>query len=365
MGDSAFFRIIQFLMALFTLIVAVLTTFTYIGSNYGGMFQIFAIYGLIQPILILLNIAFLVYWVIRVKYWVIIPIFALVTNFESISSVFQIPFKNNSILDNGEENFRIGTYNVKGFYHGQRNLTVSMTSDFMKEKQVDILCLQEVDFDTIFSIDSIYMAFNNLPYRSVVISERPGFSLMILSKFPILQSGRIRFVHEGNQAMYSDLLVNGDTLRIFNFHLQTTNFNQARFPLVPEHWLWDWTGEAKKSMRVYDVLRSNFSKRTQQAAYLQSKIIETKYPTLVCGDMNANPSSYTYHQIKGTLKDGFKTCGSGYEYTLNGLHKLFRIDYIFHSKTLRGLNYNSYVLDFSDHKPVIMETSLKKPAPNF
>jgi len=76
--------------------------------------------------------------------------------------------------------------------------------------------------------------------------------------------------------------------------------------------------------------------------------------------MNSIPSSYAYHQIIGHLKDGFKTCGSGYEYTMLGLYRLYRIDYIFHSDDFEGYSYNSYKLDFSDHKPVIMKLSLKR-----
>jgi len=74
--------------------------------------------------------------------------------------------------------------------------------------------------------------------------------------------------------------------------------------------------------------------------------------------MNSIPSSYTYHQIKSNLKDGFKTCGSGYEYTLIGLFKLYRIDYIFHSDYFKGMDYKSYQLDYSDHKTVIMNLCL-------
>jgi len=359
MRDSAFLRIIRFFIALFTLIATTLAIFAFIGANYGGAFQIFAFYALFQPILIILNFIFLIYWAIRLKLWAFMPLIALLLNLEFINSVYQIPLKHHKTLEYANTGIVAATYNVKGFYHGQRPLTVSMISDFMKEKNVDILCLQEMDFDTTFTVDSIARAFNNLPYRAVALSEREGFNLMILSKFPIIHSTRIRYGDEGNQAMWADLLIQNDTIRLFNFHLQTTNFNQARFPLVPENWLWDLSGEVEKSMTVYDVLMENFRKRTIQARFLSKQIKETRYPVLVCGDMNSNPSSFTYHLIKGNLNDGFRSCGSGYEYTLQGLHKLYRIDYIFHSDDFQGIEYKSYLLDYSDHKPVIMNVSLK------
>jgi endonuclease/exonuclease/phosphatase family metal-dependent hydrolase len=120
------------------------------------------------------------------------------------------------------------------------------------------------------------------------------------------------------------------------------------------------SSQAEKSMGVYEILQGNYKKRAKQAAYIHHLIEASPYPVLACGDMNSNPSSYTYHQIKGKLKDGFKTCGRGYEYTMLGLYRLYRIDYIFHSRDFDGYSYKSYKLDYSDHKPVIMNLALKK-----
>lgn len=360
MEKSAFRRIIGFIIVLLTFFATTLSLLAFISSNFGGAFQIFAFYGLFQPLLIILNFIFLIYWTLRLRIWAFLPLIALILNYGFITSVYQIPKKAKETGNAGSPCIRIGTYNVRGFYHGQRPLTVSLISEFMKEKEVDILCFQELDADSVYTVDSIAKAFSFLPNRSLAQSDIPGFSLMILSRFPMVKARRIRFGNSGNQAMWADLLINNDTIRVFNFHLQTTNFNQARFPLIPENWLWDLSGEAEKSKTVYDILQMNFIKRTRQADFIHSKIAATKYPTLVCGDMNSNPASHTYHQIKGHLHDGFKTSGSGYEYTLTGLYRLYRIDYIFHSDHFKGSKYKSYLLDYSDHKPVIMELRLNK-----
>ena len=84
-------------------------------------------------------------------------------------------------------------------------------------------------------------------------------------------------------------------------------------------------------------------------------ITASPYPTLVCGDFNSLPSSYTYRTMKGDkLKDGFQTCGHGYMYTFRYFKKLLRIDYILHTKDFEGLDYFSPEVDYSDHKPVVM-----------
>ena len=360
MRDNPFLRIIRFFITFFTIFAAGMSMLGYIGSHFGGFFQIFAFYGLIQPILIILNSLFLIYWAFRFEFWFWLPLFALILNLGFINSVYQLPgnAKTKDII--GDTPIIIGTYNVQGFCHGRRSLTASMISEFMEKKEVNILCLQEVDLDSVYTLDSLAKTFNFLPYRSYAKSKIKGFNLLILSKYPILKSSKVRFEKTGNQAMWADLLIKKDTVRIFNFHLQTTNFNQAKFPFVPENWIFNLSDEAEKSMVVYKILIANFKKRVKQANFIHLEIEKTPYPTLICGDMNSNPASYTYHQIKGRkLKDGFITCGSGYEYTFVGLRSLYRIDYVFHTENFAGKKYKSYFMDFSDHKTIVMELSLK------
>jgi len=360
MRDSALIRMIRYTLVVCTILVSFLSICAYINSRHGGIFEIFGFYGIFQPILIILSILLFFYWAIRLKAIVIVPLIAIALNWGYIGSVYQLPIKQNNVYGTGKVSFNLATYNAQGFKIGhQRPSIVGVISDFMKGKKVDVLCLQEVDYDSTFTIDSIARSFSYLPYYAKAISEKPGFHLMILSKFPIVGSTHFHFGHEGNQAMQADLLIEGDTVRIFNFHLQTTNFNQSKFEIVPEDWLWHIYGEAEKSTTVYNILHKNYQKRTVQAAFVRKQIEATPFPVIACGDMNSNPSSYTYFQLKGSLKDGFKTCGRGYEYTLLGLYRLYRVDYIFHSKDFDGYSYQSYKTRYSDHKPVIMGITLK------
>ena len=73
-----------------------------------------------------------------------------------------------------------------------------------------------------------------------------------------------------------------------------------------------------------------------------------------------NVISYTYHHLRKTLKDGFRTAGNGYMYTYRYAKRMLRIDYIFHSPSLKGIEYYSPDLDLcSDHNPVIMEVEIQ------
>ena len=120
------------------------------------------------------------------------------------------------------------------------------------------------------------------------------------------------------------------------------------------------TGTEHAILKLTDGLEENFVKRAAQAEHMHKLITASPHPTLVCGDFNSLPSSYTYHTMKGNrLKDGFQTCGHGYMYTFRYFKRLLRIDYIFHSEELEGLDYFSPELDYSDHNPVVMRMKIK------
>ncbi|WP_347396275.1 endonuclease/exonuclease/phosphatase family protein [Parabacteroides leei] len=72
-------------------------------------------------------------------------------------------------------------------------------------------------------------------------------------------------------------------------------------------------------------MKSNYRKRAEQADMIHAEIKCSPYPVLVCGDFNDTPASYTYHRVRKDLVDGFRDCGSGYQYTFRQLYNLIVI----------------------------------------
>ena len=67
---------------------------------------------------------------------------------------------------------------------------------------------------------------------------------------------------------------------------------------------------------------------------------------------------YKRQHLRKTLKDEFRTAGNGYMYTYRYATRMLRIDYIFHSPSLKGIAYYSPDLDLcSDHNPCLLYTS--------
>lgn len=96
----------------------------------------------------------------------------------------------------------------------------------MRHEQVDVLCLQEFLDDGEFPADSIGALFSRrMPY---FVSEGNG---AVASRYPILDCKYVRFPDTSNDYLRADLLVEGDTLRIFSVHLQTSGIAQVAPPL--------------------------------------------------------------------------------------------------------------------------------------
>ena len=227
----------------------------------------------------------------------------------------------------------------------------------MKEQGVDILCMQEFGSNREFNEDSVKQVLSTWPYYSIP-KPTDGTSILqvaLFSKFPIQNTVLITHPDSRNCSMQCDINVNGKTIRIFNNHLQTTEVSSNKRILEKELATENTTGTENAIHKLATGLEENFVKRAAQAAELHRMITSSPYPTLVCGDFNSLPSSYTYRTMKGDkLKDGFQTCGHGYMYTFRYFKKLLRIDYILHTKDFEGLDYFSPEVDYSDHKPVVM-----------
>lgn len=165
----------------------------------------------------------------------------------------------------------------------------------MRHEQVDVLCLQEFLDDGEFPADSIGALFSRrMPY---FVSEGNG---AVVSRYPILDCKYVRFPDTSNDYLRADLLVEGDTLRIFSVHLQTSGIAQLR-----RRFQKDYNREAPVDSMLGAVDR-NSRIRAAQVREIRAETDASPYPVILAGDFNDTPSSYTYREMKGALTDGFR-----------------------------------------------------------
>jgi len=316
-----------------------------------------AFLGLFLPALIILNIIFIIYWALRRRFWVWIPVMAIIANSGFLNSIFQFQLREKALLP-GHKSLTVATYNVHSFGKEADGYSCKEIARYMNEQKVDVICFQEFMATKEFPMDSIKKAFSAWKYDVMTPSNLDLIPLAIFSKYPIAKNELTMYTNSNNCSLWCDISIGNKKVRIFNNHLQTTNLSQNRKRLQEEL---DMGNEGLKGV-MYDIMRitkENFIKREQQAQIIHRLSLQSPYPVLLCNDLNSIPSSHAYHEIKGNLKDGFKTCGHGYAYTFRYYKRMLRIDYIFHSPELQGIRYFSPNLDLcSDHNPVIMEVGI-------
>ena len=152
--------------------------------------------------------------------------------------------------------------------------------------------------------------------------------------------------------IFTDLLINSDTIRVYNCHLQSYRLREAEINTIDSIDFNNHPKTKEKLMVLSLKFKEALIKRAEQAATLRENINKSPYPVIVCGDFNDTPISFTYRTVKGDLKDSFTQSGKGTANTYNGKLPSFRIDYILYSPIFTSYNFKVSSINHSDHFPI-------------
>ncbi|MET7027979.1 endonuclease/exonuclease/phosphatase family protein [Sediminicola luteus] len=300
-----------------------------------------SILSLTVPILVLINIIFLLYWTFGQKKQLVLSLTVLVLGYFLLGSFFNFKFSKENIL---EEDLSVMTYNVRGFnkYNWIEDTSLGdQIIDFVKEEDPDILCFQE--FSRIRN-----RQLKHYPYHYITSPSEKNKSIQaIYSKYPIITKGSLGFPDTSNNAIYVDIKYNKDTIRVYNLHLQSLKVIPKAEAISKE-----------PSSRLYRRLSKTFMNQQKQAEIVFEHSENIAYKKIICGDFNNNQFSNVYHIIKGEMKDTFEKLGTGYGRTYNFEYYPVRIDFIFVDKDLEVKAHKNYDVKLSDHFPVMASIKL-------
>lgn len=158
-------------------------------------------------------------------------------------------------------------------------------------------------------------------------------------------------------SVWADLLIDDDTVRVFNNHLHSTAINASDNAYITQHQFLLDTARETKIRSIVGRLRANSVLRADQVDSIGRVIEQTRARKIVCGDFNDTPMSYVYRTMAHGLRDAFRSCGSGYSHTFRGFFNTLRIDYVL-NEGFDPVTYETLMVDYSDHHPVIVR--LKK-----
>lgn len=354
MGKLAVYKYISLM---FLVLQCVLTVFT-IMALYGGDVNpaghsARAMLVYILPILIGANVIMLLYWLVRRK-WIhaLIPVITIAFCIPYIGTIYQ--FRSVDKKAGGDKGLKIATYNVAMFGRETSGFLALDILAQMRRQKVDVLCMQEYNETSGDKKNSkSYMEY--FPYMAVGRGD-----MVVFSRYPIKESKTLDFEDSNQSAMWADVDVNGQVIRFFNVHLQTTGINRTMHQANKLQAQNPYEDYSMSNSRVMNAIFGNYMLgmmfRAGQSITIANEKHNSVNPCILCGDFNDVPYSYVYNTMLGNMVDGFKECGGGWMYTYRG-KKAVRIDYIFHDEFFKGLTYYKEDLTTSDHLPVFMKVT--------
>ena len=303
-------------------------------------FALLSVFSLGVPLLIVANFIFMLFWLFRLKRQTLLSLLVLLIGINHVTSVYEISSEEEEEII-GSNVLEILTYNVRQFnqYGWAEDVDIPQKiTAFIKEQDPDVLAMQEYYKGELEIAGSFSYKYINLK------QDDAEFGLAIFSKFPIINTGSLDFpTNSNNNAIFADIVKNGDTLRVVNVHFQS-------FGVKPSL----ETIEKEQSKKVFLGMGQTFVKQERQMNIVKEVVLSSPYPSVILGDFNNTAYSYIYRELKDIgFNDAYKEAGNGFGKTFELFGVLpLRIDFILPQESIEILTFENHVVPYSDHFPI-------------
>ncbi len=332
----------------------------------------FAFFGIAYPVLLIINLLFVVIWLILWNRFIFISLLTIFVGIGNLRTI--IPLRFGSIKPASPAAFKVATYNVHSLYGNQADNvqpeTRSQVTDFLAGENPDLVCVQEFYaigeeyLKTLHkfsrSIRLEYFFFKN--YRDFWQKTKIN-AIATFSRYPIVDQGFFRLQEKSTFGIFTDIAIHGDTIRVYNLHLESIRLGNDDYSFYSN--LTDPGADeknfAKGSRKMLWKLKKAFALRAMQVEMLTAHMKYSPYPVLICGDFNDTPSSFAYHTLSLNRNDAFVSSGNewiGSTYA-GGRFPAFRIDYMLYDDFFTATSYQKKEVSMSDHYPVISTFTFK------
>lgn len=324
-----------------------------------------ALISLSYPIVLLINLLFVIYWLLRLRVWLLISLLAILIGWNHLTATIRI--SGNTEIPEDMATLKVMSYNVRYFdrfsWVNKENVqTRNQIFQLIKNESPDIICFQEFyndqtpSFSTVDSLSKKY----GLPYYhaefALVRSKKRSYGTATFSRFPIIKKDIFRFTNNiHNFAIISDIVVKPDTFRVFNVHFESIRLSEEDRMFINEisRQVGDQDEAVSRYRQISSKLRFAADLRASQSREIRALVINSPYPVILCADLNDTPTSYAYNQLTRNLNDAFAESGSGLGNTYIGFLPAFRIDFILYSPYFESRSYRTIPERLSDHYPVV------------
>ena len=196
-------------------ILAILLLFSFLLQFIKpSLFPYLSFMSLSVPILLIINLLFFVYWLVKLKKQFILSLFVLLIGYNQVLSFFKL---SDNLERVSPDTISVMSYNVRLF-----NLYNWIDSDvendiisFVGSQEPDVINMQEYRSTERFSLD-------NYQFQHSSLSDGiTSYGLATFSKLPIVNKGIIKSDNLSTIAIFIDVKKYSDTLRFYNIHLQS------------------------------------------------------------------------------------------------------------------------------------------------
>lgn len=320
-------------------------------------FALPAFFGLAYPYILLINFIIAVTWAVNLRYEALISVFIIALGFNHLTNYIKF-FKP---ANDKQGTFKVMSYNLRLFNYFETPKKVGSENkilEYIKTIQPEIICFQElfITGNAIEKDQEIRKALGGNYYsHSKLLGRKKNqyYGIVTYSRYPIIRKGEIRHPGSSSLSIYSDIVIEKDTFRIFNNHLQSFRLRRMERSLIEELTSSDDNQKIEEIKTLSISLKQGFVRRALQAQVVKNYIDRSPYPVIVLGDFNDTPVSYSYRKIRKGLNDAFVKSGYGAGFTYNGNYPPNRIDYILYDNNLVSTKFEILKVRYSDHYPIL------------
>jgi len=333
-----------------------------------------ALFGLAYNYVLLLNILFIIFWLLFKWKYALFSFLAILAGFNHVSRHFQTGILNSSpVGDETRPSVRVVSYNVQNLVRQNLPYTKGIKDfrireqilDFLGRQDADIICLQEflVDREGFLDLPRQFgerLGCPHFVYQNYTRFLRKIDGIIIFTKHPVIQDGSFT-LDKKSFAVFCDLQIGIDTVRVYNIHLASIHFGREDYLFMQELGQQkDQDIIKKRSIGILYKLKKAFIRRGRQVDVVADHIRRSPYPVIICGDFNDSPASFAYRKISDGLRDAFMESGRGFGNSWAGeFLPSFRIDFILHDPGFSSGKFRTTRVGYSDHYPVSCEIIMK------
>ena len=317
-----------------------------------------ALFGLGFPLLLLLNVAFVFFWLIFYVRYVWLPLVGMLF---SVSYIYDYcPL--NWPVKRPEGTLKCITYNTEFMGRGEKDEKGRLPlADYLAASDADIICLQEAETMKGVKAEYVDSVMEAAGYRIRRLHDGKPEAQLVYSRLPILSVRRIAYESSDNGSLAVELLYDRDTVLLVNNHFESYKLTLEDKKKYKELIRDPENGHAEDDSKrlVRKMAKASRLRGPQVDSVLQYIEKAGKEAVIVCGDFNDSPISYACRRLSSHLTSAFRQSGNGLGLSYNQKAFYFRIDHIFVSDYWR--TYETHVdktAVWSDHYPMV--TYLKK-----